>query len=114
MAHAAHGPHSGRLGVQPDKRKLSTPHIIHQRPCAGNRTGGEGVLFASLLLENFLGCKTGMPPESVLAGLCGRVSNFLPDARSPGKGSQTRRARGWLGGRDSNPDSAVQSRVSYH
>ncbi|SVA72714.1 uncharacterized protein METZ01_LOCUS125568 [marine metagenome] len=56
-----------------------------------------------------------MPPESVLAGLCGHVSNFLPDAaRSPGKESQTRGARGWLGGRDSNPDSAVQSRVSYH
>ena len=53
MAHAAHGPHSGRLGVQPDKRKLSAPHIIHQRPRARNRARGESVLFASLLLESF-------------------------------------------------------------
>ena len=28
--------------------------------------------------------------------------------------SLTDRSEGWLGRRDSNPDSAVQSRVSYH
>ena len=81
------------------------------------RFRGEGTVqvdWVSLFPPTYKGRSNGLRPD--LAKYLERGDGYLRQGRSADAAneSDTVKTEIWLGGRDSNPDYTVQSRVSYH